>query len=230
MLIIRYVFLSTHSGATGEDADAFLMATDTQFAVNVSCYATLAVVLLLLLHLSKRLVPVFKSFADWKAGIAGVVGFGAIFAITLLYGLAITAIFTAAGAPVPDVNENQATLERMIHAFPVLSIVAFGIVGPFCEEVGYRIGLYGFLSRVGKPLAYLVATLVFGLIHFNWDCLFGGDTDAIIAELVNLPSYLGAGAGLCFLYDRFGFGASFTAHSINNLVSIIQVLVLSKPS
>jgi len=122
-----------------------------------------------------------------------------------------------------SVNENQTLVNSVIDAFPVLSIFLLGIIGPVVEEFTYRLGLFSFLARSKKWIAYLVTTIVFAFIHFNF---FAGNLDAYIVELVNLPSYIVAGFLFCLWYDKFGLASSITAHCVNNLYSILMFFVL----
>ena len=92
------------------------------------------------------------------------------------------------------------------------------------EEMGYRVGLFGFCSRLGKFAAYAISGVVFGLAHFDIEALTAGDSARLIVEFANLPSYIGAGLFLGFIYDRFGLAASYTAHTLNNVVSLITTL------
>lgn len=218
-VIVRTIYVSTHPGYTPEELQNYLSSVDTQFLLNSIIYVIVFVALLLILGFRKKLPALFKSFAKWQAPVFGLVGFLAIFAAGMVYSLIVNAIFTATGTPLPGVNANESSLRAMIAAWPLPCLLVFGLIGPFCEEVGYRVGLFGFMSRLGKPLAYILSALVFGFIHFDWGC-FGQGSAAIIREVTNINVYIGSGAALCYIYDRFGFGASFTAHALNNLVSI----------
>ena len=119
------------------------------------------------------------------------------------------------------VNENQLAAESLIVGFPIASIIILGFVAPICEELTYRLGLFSYASRINKYVAYAVTTIFFGLIHFDF---FSTD---IITELICLPQYLIAGFLLCFTYEKFGLSASISAHCLNNLFSIIYILIAS---
>ncbi len=114
----------------------------------------------------------------------------------------------------------------MVKAVPVFSFIVFGLIGPFCEEVTYRVGLFGFLGRFNKVVAYLGTALIFGFIHFGWSAIWSPAYPGhLVVELINLPPYIGAGAAFCFLYDRWGFGAAFLAHATNNVFSVITSMI-----
>lgn len=117
-------------------------------------------------------------------------------------------------------NNNQSSLQSMISMQPVICLIIFGIVGPIVEELTYRVGLFAFLNRTGKLwVAYIISTIFFALIHFD----FGADN--ILNEFINLPSYLVAGLLLCFAYQKGGLATSSIAHIINNVTSVIFVII-----
>ena len=127
-----------------------------------------------------------------------------------------------------SVNTNETGINTITTAFPILSLIVFGILGPLCEEVTYRVGLFSSISQKLKPLwAYLITILIFGLIHFDFTALFSGNVDALIIELSNLPTYLVSGLLLCYFYTKEGFGVSSIAHIFNNLLSLLLTLISS---
>ena len=110
-------------------------------------------------------------------------------------------------------------MESVVSSYPAFSIIVLGIIGPICEEIGYRLGLFDLLKRCHIALAYVATALVFGFIHFDFTQI------SSITEWINLPNYLISGAILCLTYDRFGFGASVLAHVFNNVLAIVLILV-----
>ena len=123
------------------------------------------------------------------------------------------------------INNNEAGIESITSLYPFLSILVFGFVGPFVEEITYRVGLFTLLRKRNRVLAYIGTAIIFGLIHFDF-----GASD-IVTELVNLPTYLASGLLLCYFYEYAGFEASFIAHATNNLVAtIISLTVIATHS
>ncbi len=212
-------YLSSHPGAATEDLTAYLRSAEGLFWTDIPAYIVLFVAMAALLFFDWK--PLLKSFAHWKPYVWGVGGFLAILAFTVLYNLSLSGIYSALGRPMPgSTNENQSLLNLMIMFNPAVCIIIFGIIGPFTEELGYRVGLFGLASRLGKALGYVVGTIVFALIHFDFGAF--GDPAALERELITLPSYLFSGFAFSFLYARGGFAASYTAHMINNVVSVVQ--------
>lgn len=153
----------------------------------------------------KKLIIDFKKWKSWLIGI----GFAAAMILFPIIYTAIVSLFYQY-----HVNENESSLRSIISIYPVLSIIIFGMVGPLCEELTYRVGLFGSLIKV-KWLAYTVSIIVFAMMHFSFT------SPNIYDELVNLPSYLVSGALMAIAYDKFGLAASLSAHMINNLYAVI---------
>ena len=224
-LAVEIGYVSSFPGTDTKGLQEALSQPWANMLINATTYGCIGGILFLLLWRFHKIPELFRSFKNGKAILAGIVGFFAILAAQMLYNAIETGIFNAMGQPVPGVNQNETSIRAISRTYPVLSLLIFGIIGPFCEEVTYRLGLFGFATRLGKILGYLLTAFVFGIIHFDWTALgSGASSDALLTELVNLPSYIGSGAALCFLYDRFGFSASFVAHSINNLFSVLATM------
>ena len=222
-VIVQGVVIANHPGASTEELTKLLSEPSTLFVVNAGVYIVLAVVLSLIMW--RHWPKLFQNMKGWVPYVAGLVGLVVILGTEMLYNVGASAILQSLGIK-PSGNANQSSIEIMSLAIPAGSIFVFGILGPFVEEVTYRVGLFGFLCRVNKAFGYIVGMLIFAFIHFNWQAIWSPAYDgALIVELVNLPPYLFAGAVFCFLYDRFGFGASFSAHALNNLISITLILV-----
>ncbi len=189
--------------------------------LNFAAYLILfAIFLILLIPYFKT--KVFKTFKGYKVYTYGV-GFGiGLIVFSIVYGLIVYYIY-----PIED-NANQSTIEAIAEVYPFLSVIIFGIVGPICEELTYRVGLFTLLRRWNKVGAYIITMVVFAFIHFDFTaittCISTGESADLINELINLPSYLVAAWALTYLYDKRGFASSVTAHAVNNLISILLVV------
>jgi len=213
-------------GITPEELAKWASSPIPNFIVNGTSQLIVFIAFGLLFGLRKKFKILFASFKDWKGYVAGIVGGLALIGITTLYNILIGVLFRAAGMPDPGVNQNETAIRAMVQALPVLSVIVFGLMGPFCEEVTYRIGLFGFSSRLGKALGYILSALVFGMVHFNWSALFSPELrSSLPTEFAALPSYIGSGLALAFLYDRFGLSASYTAHALNNTISVVTTML-----
>ena len=178
--------------------------------MNTIRYVLLTITFLVLLF--PRLKVLAKKFLDWKGDLLGIAfGIGVIL-ITIAYNLLISNFID------PGTNANEVAAESMIVAYPVLSIIVLGILGPVCEEITYRYGLFSLLDKKSKILAYILTPLVFAIIHFDF-------TVDMKVELLSLPTYIIAGLSLSFAYDRFGFNTAVIAHITNNLYAIVVTLI-----
>lgn len=138
-----------------------------------------------------------------------------ILAFTILYNLIVNLFYPSSA------NQNETSIESMTLSDPLLSACIIVLIAPVLEELTYRFGLFGFLRRSNRFLAYFGTVLVFSLIHFN----YSSDTDVLINELLNLPSYMFAAAALSYAYDKNGLACSITAHAVNNLVAVVSTLL-----
>ena len=119
-------------------------------------------------------------------------------------------------------NANEQGVDAITTSYPILSLLIFGIVGPICEELTYRAGLFTAIKKYNRIFAYIGTAVIFGLIHFDFSS-FG--TPSLISELINIPSYIVSGLLLCYFYDYKGIGASTIAHITNNFIAILVQII-----
>lgn len=181
--------------------------------LNAVIYGILFVALFLILF--KDTKKILKSFTKWEPYVAGVVAVAAI----LLFGVLYNMLLVQCGVKI-EPNKNQDGVNKITASYTAVSIIIFGIFGPICEELTYRVGLFSFSKRISKWLAYPVSILVFAFIHFDFKATNMNN------ELLNLPYYIFAGFALTFTYDKFGFAGAATAHILNNMISFIPMQIL----
>ena len=163
-----------------------------------------------------------KQFTNYKSYLFGLVFAVALLGFSIVWGNLSSILYTLITNEAPTGgNSNQIVLEELISYYPVLGVILFGIIGPIVEEFGYRVGLFNFLNRTNKIIAYCACGLIFGLIHFT----IPSTTNGWINEFLQLPSYIIAGLLLCFAYEKYGLPACITVHIINYLVGVIVVLI-----
>ena len=203
-IIVALIFNVASSGSKDE---VYL-----NMLLNAIVYLILFVCLLLITN--KDIIKLGKSFKDWKPYAAGF----ACFVFILLTGFIYSLILQKTGVIVTN-NDNQQVIETTTGNYPLVSLIIFGFIGPICEELTYRVGLFSFLKRFSKWIAYPVTIIVFALIHFNFTA------SSLTNELINLPYYLLGAFALTFTYDKYGFAGSLTAHLLNNVISLIPFAV-----
>ena len=159
-----------------------------------------------------------KSLIKWQPYLIGLAGGVALILSNIIINMIVNSFYTT------STNQNQSVANDMVTLYPVLCVFLLGIVGPVVEELTYRVGLFTFLLRTKKWIAYIVTILMFALIHFNFFAQSGAEW---INELLNLPTYIAAGLIMTFLYDKFGFAASSTAHIFNNLYSVLVTIIIT---
>ena len=211
------IAIATICSFRGIDGTAFLKQTSGQMVVNSACYLALLIAIVLIANVDIK--KLFKSFKQYQSYIAGVVCLLSILAFNALYMMFLSAL------PLPSAtdNANEASIQSITSAFPITSIIIFGIVGPICEEFTYRVGLFSFFKRKSKWLAYLITIVIFASIHFN----FSTDSATLLNEILNLPFYMFAAFAFSFTYDKFGLAGSLTAHIANNLLSLTALDVVA---
>ena len=188
--------------------------SDRSAAANLITYSILFLAMMGVVFLD---VPkLLKQFKSWKPYV-----FGIVFAIGIVTFDMMYVNFVNLFYPI-STSSNEAGIRGVISIYPVASVFILGIIGPLCEELAYRVGLFGLLRRVHRVLAYTVTGLVFGLLHFDF-------TAANIAvEFIFLPTYIFPGVILALAYDLFGLSCSWFAHSLNNLFAIIINIIAQR--
>ena len=195
-----------------------IVGKDTDSINGIVDFVTYGLLFAALVGILNKDILLFKNdFKRWTDVLIGVAfGIGVI-VLPTLYNLLVEYFYPH------NVNDNEQTLRSFINIYPVCSIIFLGIIGPACEELTYRAGLFNiFNNKKMKWLGYLLSIVIFSFMHFN---PFSSD---IIGELINLPNYVICAVLLTVAYDKFGFGASFTAHSLNNLYAVIAFIITSR--
>ena len=156
-----------------------------------------------------------KSFVEWLPYVVGFCVGLLLMGFNMAYSMIINLFIET------TTNENQALANSMVKSYPLLAFFILVVIGPAVEEFTYRVGLFSFLARIHRALAYSVTIVIFALIHFG----FGATGQELVNEFIHLPVYVISGAALCILYDLFGLSASLTAHTFNNLLSMLPTLI-----
>ncbi len=197
------------------DYESFMKSTPVSAGINFGVYLFLFACLSLVLQ--KDNLKLIKTFKYWVVPVAAIAGFIAIIVFNYSYNILLQILKIS----IND-NVNESSINTVVASYPLMSLIVFGIVGPICEEITYRVGLFTLLRRINKILGYAVTILVFAFIHFDF-------TSANITnELLNMPCYICAAAVFCVLYDKFGFACSLSAHMTNNLISVFTAIISTR--
>ncbi|MCD8195231.1 MAG: CPBP family intramembrane metalloprotease [Coprobacillus sp.] len=210
-IVVYYV------SSTGGDVNGIATSERINMALNVATYALTFAILGVTLYKYRK--DIFKSFSHKDVYLKGLGWCGVLIAFSLVYSLLISLVWETEG------NTNQVSIEGLTAVYPWSSLLLFGIVAPLVEEATYRVGLFTFCKRINRWAAYLITAIVFSLIHFDFSCFTSGDTEFIINELINLPSYIVAALVFSYAYEKSGYACSSFAHMLNNIISVVIIII-----
>ena len=149
----------------------------------------------------------------------------------MIWGLISQSIATSIGLDL-SVNTNQSILIILIQKQPIITGITVVLLGPLLEELTYRYGLFELISRKNKTLAFILTSLIFGFIHFDFEsCFYANNTfgfylEPFLIEILNIPSYILSGTVLCYAYYKEdNIATPFMAHVYNNALSFILILL-----
>lgn len=205
-MILNFIFSLAFSLIYQDDVNRGLMLINT-----ASYLAFFLICMIIMKPYFKDLLLKFKiPTAYMWAGI----GFASLLVFNVTFNIFVQRIF-------PDIGEggNQSAVTDMVKNYPLISILIVGIIGPICEELAYRVGLFTLLRRVHPSLAYIGTAIIFAFIHFDFA------SSDLLTEFVLLNSYIFGGLCLSFVYDKKGIAASTLAHISNNMLSIILIIL-----
>lgn len=181
--------------------------------INFICYGTLFIGFVFILWKdSLKILKKFKNGKSWLIGLA-------IFGVMLVFNISVNLILKAAFPN--EIGQNQSSVNSITKTYPILSTIFFAFIGPICEELTYRLGLFSLLRRRNRVIAYVASSLIFGLIHFGWSTI---GTNAFFIELATSPVYIGMGVILGLSYDLFGPAPTIIAHVLNNSFGIVPAI------
>lgn len=207
MLIAEIIFSIFASGIKDNDllkSTVILSATYFSMFIGLLCIP--------LTTRRKEFLSKYKRPIDYIYGIA--------YAITIvLMSMALSTLISLFHN-VGD-NANQTAVISVSKNYPILAFFIFGLIGPICEELTYRVGLYSLFRRINKYLAFAITMIVFAFIHFDFESFTNGN---LVEELWSIPSYLLSGLLLTIAYEHRGPACSMTAHMAYNTFALLMIL------
>ena len=183
---------------------------DKKCVTTLVAYSVIFILLMLVVRIDIK--KYLKKFVNWVPYVVGLAFGIGVLLFDELY-LRFINIFYTTGT-----GGNETGIRMIISRFPALSLIIFGLIGPMCEELTYRVGVFNIIKRWNKVAAYILTALIFGFIHMD----FSGN---IATEFIILPTYLFPGILFSIAYDMYDLPCSYTAHITNNLFVIIQLLI-----
>ena len=176
-------------------------------------YSTMLVSLLVLALFTGRRKYFVEKYTN---GIDYIYGIG--YAVTVVMASVILGAIMSLFFKI-DNNVNQDTIETVALSYPLFLIPVICIIGPLCEELTYRVGLFSFLRRYNKYVAFVVVSIVFAFIHFDFEA------KDIVLEFQSLPTYIVTGFILTLAYEHRGPACSMTAHVLYNSYALLTVFI-----
>lgn len=118
-------------------------------------------------------------------------------------------------------NINQEANINMLKNAPIVEILCAVIFGPIVEELVFRRGLKNFTSN--KHIYAITTGLIFAFIHIISSISNNSD----IIMLIYLIPYGALGIAFGYAYKKTNniFG-NIAIHSIHNLISLIEILII----
>ena len=151
------------------------------------------------------------------------------FALNIIMTLIQLAVEKSTGI-ILGTSNNQSGINSMISANPIMVFFVVCIIGPICEEITYRLGLFEALRRVNVKLAFILAPVLFALIHFDFEGVISGISSGnnlvLYNELFNLPSYILGGLILSYAYwKNLSINQSIYCHIFVNTLSFFSIVI-----
>ena len=158
----------------------------------------------------------FREFDEkWvRIVVVFLLGFAAYYVTNLLLGLLIAHFFPDFG------NANDGSIATLAKKNYYLTAFCTVILVPVAEECMHRGAIFGGIYRKNRPLAYVISTILFALVHIDG---FFGMVDGKIL-LINFLQYVPAGVFLAAAYDISG--SIFAPIFIHMAVNFLGILSL----
>ena len=146
-------------------------------------------------------------------------GFGAYWLLSYLVSLAV--VFLSLGMQATPDNRNNEVIGTMMMQFTVPMAVSTVVFAPVTEECLVRGVLFAPICKRKPWVAYLVTTVLFGLMHTVQ--YIGVQAWSVLA--LSFLQYLPAGLVLGWVYQRTrSIWAAIALHSLINLVAVAAML------
>lgn len=194
-----------------------LVLDETTVVAYLNLLLDLVFALIILLIFKDSLIEQWKDFfKEKKENIlyGFVIGFVMLFVASIVGGL----LSMAFGAQTD--SQNQAVIENLAQAHPVIIVITSVILAPIVEELLFRGTIFGWLYELHPMIAHLGSAFLFGFVHIM-DAVLSGNYQ----EWFQIFAYFLMGAVLSFLYEkRNNIYVPILSHMMNNLISILLVL------
>lgn len=194
---------------TGKTKTEDITIGDEVFVISGVYFTLFAISLFFIIKYRKHFISKLKDPTKYLQGLVfGVITIGLEIGVSMI----MNAILPA------DINANQQTIVDYTKAYPILMFFVTVFIGPLCEEMTYRVGLFEAIKEKNEKVALIATSLIFAAIHISFS-----DT-TVEAELNALPVYIAIGLCLTYCYKKHGLACSYVAHVFLNLMSFLGIL------
>ena len=117
---------------------------------------------------------------------------------------------------IPTLAYNEQMDRLMLFKYPLYSVMAMILTGPFIEEVTFRLGFKKYIKN--KYLYYFLATFIFAFVH-----AFNGLKNPI--ELIYLIPYGSLSFSFTYILDKTdNIFSSIVFHLMHNAITILFIV------
>jgi len=121
-----------------------------------------------------------------------------------------------------DLGVNQEIVEDMANQTPLLTALITIILAPLWEEIFFTGLIFGTLRRKNRFLAYIAASILFGLFHTFVGFIFDFTPILFLLTLVYVPLSLVC----CYIYEKTGsLWSAIALHSFSNLLATLLIIL-----
>ncbi|MBQ8806590.1 MAG: CPBP family intramembrane metalloprotease [Bacteroidaceae bacterium] len=214
-IIFALIYLGMHADMmpTTEDVNIvmnFVVEVVMQTIMPALIASSLAMILIYVIHRRVIKEPLHIKTVDWQkivffAGVACV--------LNVLCNLLVTFLSNLVPPAWMGALEDSTGAVSMGQPFWVL-LLGTGILVPIMEELTFRYGIHGYAAKSNVVLAYVLSSIVFGIMH-------GNPVQIIYAALM--------GFILAWIYQKTGnLWYPITIHAVNNSMSLVSTLMVSE--
>lgn len=180
-------------------------------------FTYLSLTIIYILYNKKDLLKDLKDFKkNWKSILKTTIFFWLIGLLIM-----ITSSFIINKLNIPENTVNQEDNIRLLKNMPIIACMIMILFAPTIEELVFRKGLINFTKN--KHLFAISSGLIFALLHLVSS--FQSINDIIM--IIHLIPYSAVGIAFGYAYFKTkNIYGTMIIHSIHNLLSIIEIIVL----
>jgi len=120
-----------------------------------------------------------------------------------------------------DLGGNQEAVELILEQFPALMVISAVVFAPIWEEIFFTGLIFGNIRKKNRLLAYIVASLSFGLLHTIFFFILDFSPTLFLVTLIYVP----LSVVCCYIYEKTdSLYSPILLHSFANLIATLLLL------